>query len=109
MTVWVDDAMIPFGRMRMSHLFASLPEELFVMVDAIGVQRKWLQRPLGARCLLGGVPTVCAGMDASWWHFDIAAGKRLLAISAGAVAISYRHDLARLAADQRAHPEVWDC
>jgi hypothetical protein len=46
------------------------------MVDKIGVQRKWFQRP-------ADVPL--PGMKASWEHFDISAGKRLLAIRYGAV------------------------
>lgn len=76
MTVYVDDARIPFGRYLMCHLWADTREELFAMVDRIGVQRKWFQRPIGA-----GV----AGMDASWEHFDIVQSKRALAIAAGAV------------------------
>lgn len=39
------------------------------MVDRIGVQRKWVQRP----------------PKTSWLHFDIAKSKRTLAIAAGAV------------------------
>ena len=45
----------------------SLPE-LLAMVDAIGVARKWLQRP----------------PKASWEHFDISLGKKALALAAGA-------------------------
>jgi hypothetical protein len=39
------------------------------MVDAIGVQRRWLQKP----------------PKASWVHFDISYGKKKLAIARGAV------------------------
>jgi hypothetical protein len=69
MTVYVDDANIPYGRMKMSHMFADTLEELLEMVDKIGVQRKWLQQP----------------PKASWVHFDIALSKKTLAIRAGAV------------------------
>lgn len=77
MTVYVDDARIPFGRYLMCHMWADTREELFAMVDRIGVQRKWFQRPRA---------TNVAGMDASWEHFDIVQAKRALAITAGAIA-----------------------
>ena len=70
MAVYVDDAKIPFRRMKMSHLFADTPEELFAMVDTIDVQRKWYQNKR--------LP-----------HFDICISKRRLAIHAGAVPIKY--------------------
>ena len=76
MTVYVDESIHPFGRMTMCHMWADTLDELYRMVDTIGVQRKWLQRPAG----LGLV-----GMDASWIHFDIAKAKRALAVKAGAV------------------------
>jgi hypothetical protein len=69
MTVYVDDANIPFRGMVMSHLWADSLPELLAMVDKIGVQRKWLQKP----------------PKASWVHFDISFGKKKLAIAAGAV------------------------
>jgi uncharacterized protein DUF4031 len=69
MTVYVDDANIPFRGMIMSHLWADTLPELLAMVDAIGVQRKWLQRP----------------PKASWVHFDISFGKKKLAIARGTV------------------------
>jgi hypothetical protein len=69
MTVYVDDANIPFRGMLMSHLWADTLPELLAMVDAIGVQRRWLQRP----------------PKASWVHFDISLGKKKLAIARGAV------------------------
>ena len=56
MPAYVDDVSHPFGRMRMCHLWADTMEELYAMVDAIGVQRKWIQTP----------------PKASWIHFDIA-------------------------------------
>lgn len=77
MTVYVDDVEIPFGRMLMCHLWADTDEELLAMVDAIGVQRKWIQ----------GHPTLSLPQfrKASWVHFDIAKSKKALAIKAGAV------------------------
>lgn len=55
--------------MVMCHMWADSLEELLAMVDKIGVQRKWLQRP----------------PKASWVHFDVALGKKALAIKAGAI------------------------
>lgn len=77
MTVYVDDMyrypIGQFGRMKMSHLIADTREELFACVDAIGVKRKWIQK-----------------LDTYGEHFDIAMGKRLAAVKAGAVPILYR-------------------
>lgn len=69
MTCYVDNIALPFGRMKMCHLWADTLDELLAMVDRIGVQRKWLQQP----------------PKASWVHFDISLGKKQLAIAAGAV------------------------
>ncbi|RWF02949.1 DUF4031 domain-containing protein [Mesorhizobium sp.] len=76
MSVYVDNARHPFGRLLMCHMWADSREELFAMADRIGVQRRWFQRPAGL-----GV----AGMDASWEHFDIAQSKRAMAVAAGAI------------------------
>ncbi len=77
MACYVDPAVHPFGRMIMCHLWADTLEELLAMVDRIGVQRKWIQ----------GHPTLSWGKHrlASWVHFDIATGKRALAVAAGAI------------------------
>lgn len=72
MTVYVDDMNATFGRMKMCHLFADSTEELLQMVDRIGVQRKWLQHP-------GTLKE----------HFDICLSKKVKAIAAGAVEITY--------------------
>jgi len=69
MTVYVDDVRHSFGNMIMCHLWADTLEELLAMVDEIGVQRKWIQKP----------------PKASWVHFDIALSKKALAIKAGAI------------------------
>lgn len=76
MTVYVDSMQAPFGRMKMCHCWADTRDELFAMMDAIGVQRKWFQRPDE----VGGI-----GMRASWEHFDISMTKRALAVRHGAV------------------------
>lgn len=77
MACFVDDVKHRFGTMIMCHLWADTEEELFAMVDKIGVQRKWIQ----------GHPTLSTGKakQASWVHFDIAASKKRLAIEHGAV------------------------
>lgn len=77
MAVYVDPAVHPFGRMMMCHMWADTLEELLSMVDAIGVQRKWIQ----------GHPTLSHGKHklASWVHFDISKAKRAQAVAAGAI------------------------
>lgn len=62
-----------FGRMKMSHLIADTSVELLRMVDAIGVQRKWIQH----------VGTLGE-------HFDICLAKRAKAIKNGAIEINSR-------------------
>ncbi|RWP88326.1 MAG: DUF4031 domain-containing protein [Mesorhizobium sp.] len=94
MSVYVDNAKHPFGRLLMCHMWADTRAELFAMADRIGVQRKWFQRPAG----LGVV-----GMDATWEHFDIAQSKRALAVAAGAIATDKYgpvEHIARLKGDQ---------
>lgn len=71
MSVYVDSAMISYGRMLMSHMLADTTEELLAMVDKIGVNRKWLQS---------------AGKVTE--HFDICMSRRDRAISAGAKPVS---------------------
>lgn len=77
MAVYVDDVRHGFGRMVMCHLWADTLDELLEMVDTIGVQRKWIQ----------GHPTLSFGKhkNASWVHFDIALGKKKLALENGAI------------------------
>ena len=73
MTVYVDEAIHPYGRMLMCHMVADSREELFAMADAIGVARKWLQKK-----------------DQWHEHFDISKGKRAEAIKRGAIPITSR-------------------
>ena len=80
MSVYVDDMEAPFGRMKMCHMIADSTDELLAMADTIGVARKWIQK--------AGTPRE---------HFDIALGKKRLAIEAGAKPISWG-DLGRMIA-----------
>ena len=73
MTVYVDDMRATFGRMVMCHMLADSDSELHAMADRIGVARRWHQSP---------------PLHDS--HYDIAQTKRKAAISAGAVAITWR-------------------
>jgi hypothetical protein len=59
--------------MVMCHMLADSTEELLAMADAIGVARKWLQKPGTAS-----------------EHFDICKSKRALAVRAGAVELTMR-------------------
>lgn len=56
MPVYVDRSRNAFRNMVMCHMIADSPKELHEMADAIGVQRRWFQRP----------------PYASFWHYDIA-------------------------------------
>lgn len=77
MSVYVDEARWPYGKMIMCHLLADTPAELLTMVNRIGVQTKWFQNKASAP------------------HFDIARTKRQLAIAAGAIEID-RQQLAEI-------------
>jgi hypothetical protein len=69
MPVYVDNAGLAFGRMRMSHMIADTFEELHAMAAAIGMRREWFQ----------------AAPPASFPHYDVAAGRRAKAIRLGAI------------------------
>ncbi len=69
MSVYVDASLYGFGNMVMCHMIADTPDELHAMADRIGVLRRWFQTP----------------PKASFWHYDIAKGKRALAVAAGAI------------------------
>lgn len=73
MAVYVDDLYKKYGRMKMSHMIADSKTELLDMVDKIGIKRKWIQKE----------GTVLE-------HFDVSMAKRQLAISNGAIAITWR-------------------
>lgn len=71
-----------FGRMKMCHMIADTSEELFKMIDEIGVNRKWIQYP-----------------GTSNEHFDICLAKRKKAVSLGAIEINFR-DYARMVGER---------
>lgn len=75
-SVYVDDVVHNFGRMKMCHLWADTEAELFDMVKKIGVDSKWVQ----------GHPTsIGKAKDVGWVHFDIALSKKALALKYGAI------------------------
>ena len=73
MAVYVDDAMIPYRNMKMSHMVADHTDELLDMARTIGVKVMWLQY-----------------RDTHREHFDICSSKRELAIKAGAIKVSQK-------------------
>ena len=77
MTVYVDDARHPYGRMFMCHMVADSQTELMDMAVSIGFSGdeawRWLQHP---------------GTERE--HFDICQSKRALAVKAGAQEITQR-------------------
>lgn len=76
MTVYIDDANIPYGRMIMCHMIATTDDELHKMAEHIGIKRKWFQ-------------------DHGDHHYDICQSKKQRALNAGAIEISKR-DLVRI-------------
>ena len=83
MAIYVDDLRSPYAGMRMCHMIADSPRELFYMVDKIGVKRKWIQFPGTYR-----------------EHFDICLTKRKMAVRLGAIQITTR-ELGRRLMDRR--------
>lgn len=77
MTVYIDDMYLydmgKFYQMKMSHMIADTEDELHALAKKIGLKRSWYQGD----------------------HYDVAKGKRDLAIKHGAVPVSLR-DLARM-------------
>lgn len=73
MTVYVDDARNPLGRMVMSHMAADTTAELREMAKAIGVDPVYVHRP---------------GMPGE--HLDVSQSKRAEAISRGAIAVDQK-------------------
>lgn len=76
MAVYVDNFYVTgvtFRGMKMCHMIADSAAELLAMVNAIGVQAKWIQH---------------AGTCNE--HFDICYSKRVEAVKIGAIEISYR-------------------
>ena len=73
MSVYVDNARLPYGRMKMAHMFADTSEELLAMADSIGLSRKWIQYPGTYK-----------------EHFDVSLTMRSAAINAGALTCDSR-------------------
>jgi hypothetical protein len=73
MSVYVDEAVHPFGRMVMCHMVADSSEELLAMAARIGVAERWIQ---------------FRGTHRE--HFDVCKSKRAIAIDCGAQPISRR-------------------
>lgn len=83
MGVYVDGGGYLYGRMKMCHMVADTRDELLAMADAIGVQRKWLQKH--------GQPDE---------HFDVCKSKRAAAVKLGAKEVTGR-ELAHLIRGKR--------
>lgn len=73
MAVYVDNFNAKYRGMIMCHMIADTTEELLAMVDAIHVQRKWIQ-----------------DVGNSFEHFDICLAKKKKAIALGAIEITAR-------------------
>lgn len=78
MAVYVDDMRAPYTprakrRLVMCHMIADTRRELMAMVDRIEVSRRWLQSE-----------------NNHGEHFDICLSKRVLAVKAGAIEITWR-------------------
>lgn len=68
MSVFVDDAELPYGRMIMCHMIADTQKELHDMAGKIGIKRKWYHEG----------------------HYNICLSKRREAVQLGAVEITKR-------------------
>lgn len=71
MSVYVDEAVWPYGRMVMCHMIADTDDELHAMADKLGVSRRWHQK-------------------SNYSHYDICKSKRAMAVSMGAIEIGRR-------------------
>jgi hypothetical protein len=77
MPVYVDKAENGLGRMKMCHMIADTPDELHAMAGRIGMRRNWFQ-------------------PKSFPHYDVAKGRRLLAIRLGAIECDRREFVGHL-------------
>ncbi len=73
MAVYVDDMKWPFKGMVMCHMLADTSAELHAMADLLGMERRWVQYPGTAK-----------------EHYDIPMSRRVVAVEAGAVEVSWR-------------------
>jgi hypothetical protein len=88
-SVYVDNMRASYGRMVMCHMIADSTDELLAMADAIGVQRKWLQKP-----------------GTHWEHFDICLSKRNIALGRGAIELTTRQLGMKLRDKRQGSPHV---
>jgi len=79
MSVYVDNAQLPFGRMKMCHMLADTSEELRAMADKIGLAQKHIQYE-------GAVSE----------HFDLSMSYRDKAIKEGAIPVEGKQLVALL-------------
>lgn len=84
MTIYVDNARIPFRNMIMSHLMSDDIDELHEFAARLGMKRAWFQ-------------------DTSIPHYDVSEGMRQKAIRMGAVQEDAFHNSDNLKAVKRAH------
>ncbi len=71
--IYVDSMKAKYGRMIMCHMIADTKDELLLMADKIGVNRKWIQKENTHR-----------------EHFDISLQARALAVRYGAKEITWK-------------------
>ncbi len=95
MTVYVDDAVHPYGRMVMAHMVADTLAELHTMADRLGLNRAWFQCKATASLVDERVTP----------HYDVSITVRRRAIALGAVAVDSRY-IIRLARECRPGWEV---
>lgn len=79
MSVYVDNARIPYRGMRMCHMTADSIGELHEMATAIGLRRSWFQPK--------SIP-----------HYDVCLAKRAQAVRLGAIEETSRQTVARVRA-----------
>ncbi len=70
MSVYVDNAINPYGRMKMCHMVADTLDELHAMADKIGMRRGWFQN------------------HPDHPHYELSVSRRKIAIQNGAIEIS---------------------
>jgi len=85
-TVYVDNARIPFRTWIMCHMFADSEEELHAMAQRLGLRKAWFQR------------------GSTLAHYDVALSKRRRAVELGAVEVDQQwlRDRIRQAREGRA-------
>jgi hypothetical protein len=95
MSVYVDDAFVEgdyWGPWKGGgHMQADTLQELHEMADRLGLRRSWLQSKPGR----------------PWRdHYDLTSGKRELAITLGAIPVTWREAAKRNIAARRAHRDA---